>query len=118
VEQINERQLAGEGVQVQLRVLDNHGEQTTAADNLQQLAADPDVVAIITAGCVPCLVQASQNQLAVPTISLDADDVLAATPQTRWLFRLGPHAGDNADKLSQTMAGHGVETIGLIHTTD
>src|SRR5690606_5238929 len=41
VEQINERQLAGEGVQVQLRVLDNHGEQTTAADNLQQLAADP-----------------------------------------------------------------------------
>src|SRR5690606_38752281 len=32
--------------------------------------------------------------------------------------RLGPHAGDNADKLSQTMAGHGVETIGLIHTTD
>jgi len=116
IDQINQRQIAGH--HVELRVLDNRSDHTVATDNLTALTADPDIVAVITAGCVPCLVDASQHDLAVPTISLDTEDVLAATPQTRWLFRLGPDAGDNADKLSQTMADHGIHTVALVHTTD
>src|SRR5690554_902384 len=58
-EQINKRELAGPGRRVELRMLDNRGDPALSAQNLSTLAADPAVVAVITAGCTGCVIDAA-----------------------------------------------------------
>jgi branched-chain amino acid transport system substrate-binding protein len=59
------------------------------------------------------------DALAVPVISLDSLEAVAEpAAERRWVFRLGPNAGDNADALSLAMAGAGVETVGLVTVAD
>lgn len=115
VEQVNTGRLAGEQYRLELRVLDNRSDAATAADNLATLADDPQIVAVVTAGCPSC---ASAAEPSVPLISLDTVDVLAETDERRWLFRLGPNPADNADRLSQAMAQAGVDTVGLLAADD
>lgn len=116
LEQVNE-QLAGQR-RLQLRVLDNRGDEDISAQNLTRLSADPHVAAIITAGCAACVIEAADT-LTVPVISLDGSEAVAApAAERRWIFRLGPNAGDNADVLSLAMARAGIETIGVIAVKD
>jgi branched-chain amino acid transport system substrate-binding protein len=107
-----ERDLPGR--RLTLRVLDNRGDAGTSAENLAELAADPAVAAIITAGCPPCVIEAAA-QLSVPVISLDAVEAVAApAAERRWVFRLGPNAGDDADVLSAAIAQTGAVSVGLV----
>jgi branched-chain amino acid transport system substrate-binding protein len=115
VEQVNAQRLAGEQYRLELRVLDNRSDAATAADNLATLADDPQVTAVVTAGCPSC---ASAAEPSVPLISLDTTDVLAEADERRWLFRLGPNPPDNADRLSQAMAQAGVDNVGLLAADD
>jgi branched-chain amino acid transport system substrate-binding protein len=99
-----------------LRMSDNYGDPQAAAQNLAALAADPDVAAIITAGCPECL---TETELTVPVISLDATEAVAAPAvERRWVFKVGPNPGDHADLLSQEMARAGVRTVGVLTTGD
>jgi branched-chain amino acid transport system substrate-binding protein len=117
VELVNTQRLAG-GHHIELRMLDNRGDAATSAHNLVTLAADPQVVAIITAGCAQCVIDTA-GELAVPVIALAGEEEVAApADQRRWVFRLGPTAADDADVLSQAMARHGVSTVGVIATVD
>lgn len=100
---------------LRLRIADNYGDPRVAALNLAAFAADPDVAAIVTAGCPECLAQ----DLSVPVISLDATEQVAApAAERRWVFKVGPNPGDHADLLSQEMAAAGVRTVGVIAADD
>jgi ABC-type branched-chain amino acid transport systems, periplasmic component len=118
VEQVNERARAGAGRRIELRVLDNRGDPAMSAQNLASLAADPQVVAVVTAGCGACVIEAS-GSLALPVIALTGEEAVAApAAERRWVFRLGPNAVDDADALSAAMAGDGVSTVAVIAAGD
>jgi len=117
-EQVNERQLAGADRRVELRVLDNRGDAAQSAQNLAMLAADPDVVAVVTAGCAQCVIDVA-GSLSVPVVALSGEEAVAApVAERRWVFRLGPNAADDADVLSAAMARAGVDTVGVITADD
>jgi len=116
VEQINERALAGRPIELQ--VLDNRGDRGLSAQNLARLAADPQVVAVVTAGCPICVIEAA-GSLTLPVIALTGEESVAApAAQRRWVFRLGPNAVDNADALAAAMAGDGVTTVAVLASAD
>jgi len=118
VEQINERELAGPGRRVELRMLDNRGDPALSAQHLTALAADPEVVAVLTAGCARCVIDAAES-LSVPVVALTGEEAVGApVAQRRWVFRLGPNAADDADALSAAMAGAGIDTVAIVHTDD
>jgi branched-chain amino acid transport system substrate-binding protein len=118
VEQVNERALAGPGRRVELRVLDNRGDPALSAQNLAGLAADPQVLAVVTAGCGACVIEAS-GSLTLPVVALTGEEAVAApTAQRRWVFRLGPNAVDDADALVAAMAADGVTTVAVIAADD
>lgn len=117
-ERVNERNLAGAGRRVHLRVLDNRGDPALSAQNLATLAADPEVAAVITAGCPSCVTDVA-GSLTVPVIALSGQEAVAApAAQRRWVFRLGPNAADNADVLSAAMAADGVTAVAVIAADD
>ena len=117
-EQINARGLAGAGRRVELQVLDNRGDPTLSAQNLARLAADPTVVAVVTAGCDACVIEAA-GSLTLPVVALTGQEAVAApAAQRRWVFRLGPNAVDDADALAAAMAGDGVTTVAVLASAD
>lgn len=117
LEQLNGQDPAG-APRLALDVRDNRGDAGTSAANLAELAADPAVAAIITAGCAQCVIDAA-GTLTLPVISLDTVGAVAAPAADRhWVFRIGPNAGDNADALSLAMARSGAETVGLVTVAD
>lgn len=118
VERVNERQLAGAGRRMALRLLDNRGDAALSAQNLATLAADPEVVAVVTAGCAQCVVDAA-GSLSVPVVALSGSEAVAApAAERRWVFRLGPNAADDADVLSAAMAHGGVNSVAVIAADD
>lgn len=115
--ELADQQLADQW-RVKLRVLDNRGDPTTSAENVATLAADPQVSAVVTAGCPQCVIDAAAD-LTIPVISLDGwEEIAAPAAERRWVFRLGPTAADNADALSQAIADEGVQTLGVITSSD
>lgn len=117
-ERINERGLAGAGRRVELRVLDNRGDPALSAQNLATLASDPEVTAVITAGCASCVIDAA-GSLSVPVIALTGEETVAApAAERRWVFRLGPNAADDADVLSAAMAADGLATVAVVAASD
>jgi branched-chain amino acid transport system substrate-binding protein len=109
--QLNDRRL-------ELVVRDNRSDPRLAAEHLAELARDARMAAIITAGCPRCVSEAAPA-LAVPLITLDAaDEVVQPVAERRWVFKLGPNAGDNADRLSQGMAADGARTVAVVATAD
>lgn len=118
VARTNERGLLGEDYRLELQVRDSRSTATTAADNLTALAGDSRVRVIVTAGCPDCVID-SADDLAVPVVSLDAEEEVATPAAERhWVFRLGPNAGDNADRLSREIARQEAETVGVIASAD
>jgi branched-chain amino acid transport system substrate-binding protein len=120
VDQIN-RQGALPGRQLQLVVRDNRTDSATSAVNIADLAADPSVAAIITGGCVPCLLASVDviNAAGVPTIALaGADAVANPVSEREHIFKLGPNADDTAAALIQELIRAGVRTLALVTTDD
>jgi branched-chain amino acid transport system substrate-binding protein len=116
--QLQLEQLTDAGQRLELRVRDNRSDPDLAAENLAALSGDRRVAAIVTAGCPQCVQDAAPG-LTVPLITLDAaDDVVRPVAERRWVFKLGPNAGDNADRLSQGIAADGARTVAVIATGD
>lgn len=117
--QINQRAGAGDR-RVELRVRDNAADPVRSAANLAELAADPQVSAIVTGSCGECLAQAAGDieAGAVPVISLSAGAVIEPASEHRFVFRIAPEAVGSADVMAGELAARGVATIGLVASGD
>jgi branched-chain amino acid transport system substrate-binding protein len=116
VEQLSRQDTLG-GRRLELRVRDNRSDPRVAEANLAEFAADPAVTAIVAGACGPCAVAAADALAAhrVPAISLAPDDQVAnPVAERRYLFKLGPNAGDGADLLAAALAADRVATVGLV----
>lgn len=120
VDQVNEQRLLGDR-RLELVVRDNRSDPATAAVNLQELAADPAVTAIITGQCGECVAAAAETieSRQVPTISLaNTDDVVEPIEERQYIFKLGPNADHDAAEIARELQRAGVATIGLVTSTD
>jgi branched-chain amino acid transport system substrate-binding protein len=120
VEQVNDQGLLADR-RLELLVLDNRSDSATAAANLAELAANPEVSAIVTGGCDECALAAVEtiNDASVPTIALAAASALTEpVDERRYLYKLGPNAADVARVLGAELGRAGAETVGLVATGD
>lgn len=116
VDQINEAGLLGNR-HLELEVLDNRTDSGVAGTNISQLAADSDVVAIITGGCDTCALGSLETiaAAAVPVVSLAATtELVEPIDQRRYVFKLGPDAFDVAQVLAQELRRAEAASVGLI----
>lgn len=120
VEQVNQQGLL-ESWRLELEILDNRSDPDVSAENVAELAADPDVAAIVTGGCDACALRAVDivTEARIPTISLTAaSEVVEPVEERRYLFQLAATAGDNVRVLSRELRRVGAETVGLVATDD
>jgi branched-chain amino acid transport system substrate-binding protein len=118
VAQVNQQRLAG-GRQVLLRVSDNRSDPAVAAANLAAHAADPQVAAVVTGGCLPCVTEFAAALEGVPTISLAAGPQVSEPIEARrWLFQLAPDAADNANLIAARIAADGIDTVAVVAADD
>ncbi|MPZ27326.1 MAG: ABC transporter substrate-binding protein [Micromonosporaceae bacterium] len=120
VEQVNQLGLLGDR-RLELEVHDNRSDPATSTANIERLAAEPDLAALITGGCGECVVSAVDaiNTRGMPTIALAAPtNVSSPVGERPFLFKLGPNANHNAFALTAALAAADVETIGLVTTGD
>jgi branched-chain amino acid transport system substrate-binding protein len=116
VDQVNEKRLLGNR-RLELVVVDNRTDGGVAATNVARLAADPQVVAIVSGGCEECVLASVEaiNGAAVPVVSLGAASALVEPiDQRRYMFKLGPDAADVARVLAGELRRGDVDTTGLI----
>lgn len=118
VDQVNSAGLLGYR-RLELLVRDNRGDSAVAASNVQSLAADPTVVAVVMGTCELC-VQAAVPTIAsqrVPVVALgSASDLVEPIDERRYVFKLGPDASDVAALLVRELGRMGADTVGLIAT--
>lgn len=118
VEQVNQQGLLGSR-QLELEVLDNRSDPEASAENLAQLAGDPDVVAIVTGGCDQCARAAvdTVTEAAIPTISLAAaSEIVEPVQERRYLFQLAATAANNVRVLIDELRRVEAETVGVVTT--
>jgi branched-chain amino acid transport system substrate-binding protein len=116
VEQVNRQGLLSGNRRLELEVLDNRSDPATSAGNLENLAGDPAISAIVSGSCAECLLGAVEaiNEAAVPTISLAAaDEVVNPVAERPYIFKVGPNTTDTASFIAAELAG---KQIGLIST--
>ncbi len=104
-----------------LRIQDNRSDPTSSLRNISTFADDPSVVAVVTGACGKCAVDAAKtiNDKRIPTIALAATDRVA-TPvaQRRYLFKLGPNAGDSSAALVAELLRSGTKKVAMLHADD
>ncbi|HLU33410.1 MAG TPA: ABC transporter substrate-binding protein [Natronosporangium sp.] len=120
VEQVNQQGLLRDR-QLSLEVTDNRSDSDTAKANIQELASNPDVRAIITSGCEECAEEIAEivNGAGVPTIALAASATFSEPVEERqYLFKVGPNAGHDASLLTAELLRAEVGTVALAATDD
>lgn len=120
VEQVNQLGLLGER-RLELEIRDNRSDPATAATNLDQLAADPDVTAIVTGACAECLVAGAGtiNERGVPTIALAASSAVSTPVAERaYVFKVGPNPEHTAFELARALLAADASTVALVTTED
>jgi branched-chain amino acid transport system substrate-binding protein len=120
VEQLNAAGAAGNR-KIALSVRDNRSDSILAVKNVAEFGDSPDVAAIITGTCSQCLLAASRtiNDKRLPTVAL-APATRVSNPVTdrRYIFKLGPNAGDSAAALAGELERADVRKVGLLITND
>lgn len=120
VEQVNQLGLLGDR-QLELEIHDNRSDPATSTANIERLAADPDLSALITGECGECVVSAVDaiNTRGMPTIALAAPTSVSSPVAERpFLFKLGPNAVHTSAALITALVEAELETIALVTTAD
>ena len=121
IEQVNASGQLGADIQLQLRTQDNRADPTSSLRNISTFADDPDVAAVVTGICDQCVVDAAKtiNDKKIPTIALAAaDEVTTPVLDRRYIFKIGPNAGDSASALVAELRRQRVSSIALLSSTD
>lgn len=112
--QLGQRRLA-------LRIQDNRSDPAASLRNINALADDPAVSAIVTGSCTPCLTGAAKtvNEKKIPTIALMAADLRHIPPDgQRWIFKLGPNPADDASALRTDLRRIGTKRVAIVYSDD
>ena len=120
IEQINASGKLGHKRLV-LRIQDNRSDATASLRNISTLADDPKVAAIIAGQCSECIVGAYRtvNSKKVPTIALaPSDQVSNPVAERRYLFKLGPNAGDSSAAIVAELARQKLTKIAVLFSDD
>ena len=120
VDQVNAQGLLGDR-RLELIIRDNRSDPAISRVNVQELAGDPSVTAIIIGQCGECVVESAEviESLQVPTISLaHTDDVVNPIEERHYIFKLGPNADHNAAELAREIARSGASTVGVVASAD
>jgi branched-chain amino acid transport system substrate-binding protein len=120
VEQINASGRLGHNRLV-LRIQDNRSDPTSSLRNISTFADDPSVVAVVTGDCDECVVGAANtiNNKSIPTIALaGANQVSEPLDQRKWLFKLGPNAGDTTSVLTSELQRTRTKKVAILATDD
>jgi branched-chain amino acid transport system substrate-binding protein len=118
MEQVNEQGLLGDR-RLDMRVLDNRSDSATASTNVAELAADPDIAAIVMGASSESAITSVDaiNQAQVPTVALaPASAITQPVEERRYLFQIGPTAADNARLIADELTSAEVETVALVTT--
>jgi branched-chain amino acid transport system substrate-binding protein len=120
IEQINASGELG-NKRLVLRIQDNRSDQTASLRNIGTFADDPTVAAIVTGSCGVCATGAARtvNDKKVPLITLmgaNLTDVQAISQ--RWVFKLGPNAGDDASALIAELQRTKTRKIAVLYSDD
>jgi branched-chain amino acid transport system substrate-binding protein len=121
IEQVNASGQLGEDTQLALRTQDNRADPTASLRNISTFADDPNVAAVVTGTCNECVVGAAKtiNDKKIPTIALaTAEEVTTPVADRRYIFKLGPNAGDSASALVAELSRLGVSSIALLASDD
>jgi branched-chain amino acid transport system substrate-binding protein len=104
VQQINAAGGAN-GHPLQLDILDNRTDPQVSATNIAKFAAEPDLAAIVTGSCSACLAAEAKTlgEKKIPTISLASIDLDQLNTDTKYIFKLSPNSGDDADLLASEL---------------
>jgi branched-chain amino acid transport system substrate-binding protein len=120
IEQINASGTLG-ARRLVLRIQDNRQDPTASLRNISTFADDPSVAAIITGRCDECAVGAAKtvNDKQVPTIALAAANAVSnPVSQRRWMFKLGPNAGDSSAALVAELQRTKIGSVAVVYADD
>jgi branched-chain amino acid transport system substrate-binding protein len=120
IEQINASGKLGHNRLV-LRIQDNRSDATSSLRNISTLADDPKVAAIIAGQCSECIVGAYRtvNSKKVPTIALaPSDQVSSPVGERRYIFKLGPNAGDSSAAIVAELTRQRLTKIAVLFSDD
>jgi branched-chain amino acid transport system substrate-binding protein len=120
IEQINASGKLGHNRLV-LRIQDNRSDATSSLRNISTFADDPKVAAIIAGQCSECIVGAYRtvNSKKVPTIALaPSDQVSSPVADRRYIFKLGPNAGDSSAALVAELTRQKFTKVAVLFSDD
>jgi branched-chain amino acid transport system substrate-binding protein len=84
-------------------------------------ADDPSVAAVVTGSCGQCVIGAAKtvNDKRIPTIALAAADGIAnPVASRRYVFKLGPNAGDSTAALVAQLSATHTKKIAILYSDD
>jgi len=120
IQQVNESGTLG-GRTIRLDVRDNRSDASDSLSNISEFTNNQTVTAIVMGSCNSCALGAVKtiNDRKVPTIALAASTAVA-TPvaDRRYMFKLGPNAGDTAAALAIELGRKRLKSVAVLHTDD
>jgi branched-chain amino acid transport system substrate-binding protein len=107
-----------DGRRLELVTRDNRSDPTLSVANLNRFTADHSVAAVVMGACSACASGVAKiiDDAKLPAVSL-APATGVATGH-RYLFKLGPNAGDSAAALATGLRTAGVHRVALLRTDD
>ena len=120
IEQANASGRLG-GKKLVLRTQDNRSDPATSLRNVNTLADDPAVGAIVMGSCDDCAVEAARtiNTKKIPTIALAAaDEVAQPVADRQYVFKLGPNSADSAAAMVAELNRIKTPNVAVLYSDD
>jgi branched-chain amino acid transport system substrate-binding protein len=110
-----------DGHPLQLVVKDSHSDPTVCVGDVSDLVNTPGLVAIVLGASSECSIAVAKtvNDRQIPTISLaPANDVTQPVADHRYMFKIGPNFGDDADILAAELSTQDIHKFAILTTND
>jgi branched-chain amino acid transport system substrate-binding protein len=120
VDQLN-AQGGVDGRRVELSIKDNRSDPAVSLANVNGFTADHSVAGIVMGACSSCVAGAARvvDGAKLPTVTLaPASETVEPVADHRYVFKLGPDAGDSAASLVARLRTAGVKRVAVLTTDD
>ena len=110
-----------DGRRITLDVKDNRSDPGVSVSNVNALVNEPAIAGIVIGACSRCVTDVAQtlNDKQIPTVTLaPATDVIRPVGDRRYVFKLGPNAGDSATVLVGTLRDEIIHSVAVLSTDD